>query len=226
MTRPLTPGAMDFLFQLSINNERPWFLEHKEEFESVLHGPFKELADETCRLMQKRFPDCGFGLHVSRIYRDARRLFGRGPYHDHLWFSLQREDCRNQGPMLWFEFGLSGTSHGLGYWDRSAAQAEAFRKKIDSDPNRFEELLLAVPDLDKSRLWGDEYKRPKGHYSDLIDPWYNRKQASIGYDDYFGQELFTPQLPELLADSFGGLIGLYHYLMEAAGLELKGQPKE
>lgn len=223
MTRPLTPRAMDFLLELSINNERPWFLAHKEEFEEVLHRPFKELSEETLRLMAKRFPECGFGVHVSRIYRDARRLFGRGPYQDHLWFSLQREDCKNTGPMLWFEVGLSGTSHGLGYWDRSAAQAEAFRKKIDSDPERFEALLPSIPDRERSRLWGDEYKRPKGRYSGLIDPWYNRKQASVGYDDYFGQELFSDRLPELLAESFSGLIPLYHYLMEAAGLELKLQ---
>lgn len=226
MTSPLTPRAMDFLFQLSVHNERSWFQEHKLEFESVLNRPFRELAEETCALMAKRFPDCGFGLHVSRIYRDARRLFGRGPYHDHLWFSLQREDCRHQGPMLWFEFGLSGTSHGLGYWERSADQAAAFRRKIDSDPKRFEGLLLSVPDRERSRLWGEEYKRPKGRYNDLIDPWYNRKQASIGYDDYFGEELFTDGLPRLLTDSFAGLMGLYHYMMEAAGLELKLSHKE
>lgn len=221
MTQPLTQRAMDFLFELSIHNERPWFLEHKDEFETVLNRPFKELADETLALMQKRVPGCRFGVHVSRIYRDARRLFGRGPYHDHLWFSLQREDCRNQGPMLWFEFGLEGTSHGLGYWDRSAEQAAAFRRKIDENPQRFEELLLAIPDRERSHLWGDEYKRPKGHHNELIDPWYNRKQASVGYDDYFGQELFSLELPEQLAGSFMGLIPLYHYLMEAAGLELK-----
>lgn len=226
MTHPLSPRAMDFLMELSINNERPWFAEHKEEFEAVLHRPFKELAQETCAIMRERCPDCSFGVHVSRIYRDARRLFGRGPYHDHLWFSLQREDCRSQGPMLWFEFGLSGTSHGLGYWERSAEQAQAFRSKIDSDPGRFEDLLLCVPDRDRSRLWGDEYKRPKGHYSDIIDPWYNRKQASIGYDDYFGEELFTDRLPQLLAGSFCGLMGLYHYMMEAAGLELRQQHRE
>ena len=27
---------------------------------------------------------------VSRIYRDARRLHGRGPYKDHLWFCVER----------------------------------------------------------------------------------------------------------------------------------------
>ena len=46
---------------------------------------FKALAAQTHELMQQRFPDMDCRLHVSRIYRDARRLFGRGPYKDHLW---------------------------------------------------------------------------------------------------------------------------------------------
>lgn len=221
MEHGLTPKAMDFLWELSINNERPWFQAHKAEFETVLQVPFKELARETAEIMQERFPSRGFQTHISRIYRDARRLFGRGPYHDHLWFSLQREDCKNQGPMLWFELGLEGTSHGLGYWDRSAEKAEAFRKKIDEDPKRFEELILAIPDRERSRLWGDEYKRPKGSHGELIDPWYNRKQASVGYENYFGEKLFSPELPGLLADSFAGLMDLYDYFMEAAALNIR-----
>lgn len=222
MFRGLTEKAVDFLWELSLNNERPWFLAHKEEFETVLHQPFKELAEETLKLMQARSPQKDFQCHVSRIYRDARRLFGRGPYQDHLWFSLQRADCKNSGPMFWFELGLEGTSHGLGYWGRSAEQAAAFRKKIDGDPAGFEALALAIPDRDRSRLWGDEYKRPKGSYGPVIDPWYNRKQASVGYENYFGSALFTPNLPELLAESFTGLLPMYDFFMEAAGLELKG----
>ena len=75
----------EFLWELSFHNERPWFLEHKEQFERVLNQPFKALAQETAELLQARFPDMQVQCHVSRIYRDARRLFGRGPYKDHLW---------------------------------------------------------------------------------------------------------------------------------------------
>ena len=123
--------------------------------------------------------------------------------------------------MFWFELNGEGTSHGLGYWDRSARQAGVFRRMIDQDPEAFVQLVEAMPHRERSRLWGDAYKRPKGSYGPVIDPWYNRKQASIGYEDYFGQELFSDKLPELLSKSFSGLMPLYHYMMETAGLELK-----
>ena len=78
----------DFFWELGFNNERPWFLAHKEQFERVINEPFRALARALYDELRERFPDEEFGVHISRIYRDARRLFGRGPYKDHLWFTL------------------------------------------------------------------------------------------------------------------------------------------
>ncbi len=89
MFNGFTPAAGDFLWELAFNNERVWFNEHKEQFEQTVNEPFKALAAETQALMCSRFPEMDCRLHVSRIYRDARRLFGRGPYKDHLWFSIK-----------------------------------------------------------------------------------------------------------------------------------------
>lgn len=215
MEQTLTDKSIDFLWELSLHNERPWFLDHKEEFQRVLHRPFKALAAETAGLMQARWPQKDFTTHVSRIYRDARRLYGRGPYQDNLWFSLQKGDAHARGPMLWFEINREGTSHGVGFWDRTAQQALVFRKKLDENPARFERLVNALPDLSRGKIWGEEYKRPKGDAGPVLNPWYNRKQASWGYENYFGQELFSPGLPSLLAESFSGLMPLYDFFREA-----------
>ncbi len=206
--------SIDFFYQLALNNQRPWFQEHKEEFLTLVDGPFKALARESARLLNARAPKYGFQPKVSRIYRDARRLFGRGPYKDHLWFSLQRGENSAAGPMLWFELGLQGTSHGLGFWGETPGQAALFRKAIDKEPARFQRLIQGIPQGDKCRLWGEEYKRPKAERGPLLNPWYNRKQHSVGYENLFGQALFSPQLPELLAESFAGLLALYDFFSE------------
>jgi uncharacterized protein (DUF2461 family) len=69
----------DFMLGLMFNNERPWFEAHRAEYEEYLLKPFKALASDTAELMLSRHPDMGLDLHVARIYRDARRLHGRGP---------------------------------------------------------------------------------------------------------------------------------------------------
>ncbi len=63
----------EFLWELAFNNERPWFLAHKDEFEEYVNAPFKALAEECFALMEQRYPALDCRVHVSRIYRDARR---------------------------------------------------------------------------------------------------------------------------------------------------------
>jgi uncharacterized protein (DUF2461 family) len=91
----------DFLWGIAFHNERSWFLAHKEEYERVLNRPFRILASQTLERMRQRFPKEDWQVHISRIYRDARRLYGRGPYKDHLWFTVYTDE-RNEGPSFWF----------------------------------------------------------------------------------------------------------------------------
>ena len=48
MFRGFSKETSEFLWELSFNNERPWFQAHKEQFELCLNEPFKALA-QTCR---------------------------------------------------------------------------------------------------------------------------------------------------------------------------------
>ena len=69
-----TKETGEFFWELSFNNERPWFLANKEQFEQVVNAPFKALAHDLYEEMTRRVPDGEFSVHLSRIYRDARRL--------------------------------------------------------------------------------------------------------------------------------------------------------
>ena len=104
MFQGYTQGAIDFLWGLKLNNERPWFQAHKGEFQELVDRPTRELAEQLRDEMTDAYPKLGLELKVSRIYRDARRLFGRGPYKDHLWFSLRKPgEHDGQIPCFWFE---------------------------------------------------------------------------------------------------------------------------
>lgn len=213
MFNGFSPQTSNFLWELAFNNERPWFLEHREEFEQVLNTPFKALAADTAELMARRFPQRSFRLHVSRIYRDARRLFGRGPYKDHMWFSLKDNDILLDGPCFWFEVGAADYSYGLGFYSATAAQMAAFRRKVDANPARFERLAKSVAKSGFS-VTGEEYARSKGSRSEIIDRWYNRKRLGMEMSRDFGGDILSPNLPELLADNFGKLLPMYDFFME------------
>ena len=120
-----TRDTSDYLWDLAFHNKRPWFQEHKDRFLRVLKDPFDALARETLDLMQARFPDRPFQMHVSRIYRDARRLFGRGPYKDHLWFTVWSGADKHDNPAFWFELSASGYEYGMGFFEARPEEMEA-----------------------------------------------------------------------------------------------------
>ena len=203
-----------FLWELAFNNERPWFQAHKQEFEELVNTPFKALAQETFQLMELKYPGLDVRLHVSRIYRDARRLFGRGPYKDHLWFSIKASAVLLEGPMFWFEIGAADYSYGMGFYSASPAQMEAFRRSIDANPARFERIAKAV-ESHGYKVSGEEYKRSKGNFdSDTIMRWYNRKRMGLEKSFDLGGDAFDPRLPEILAEEFSKLMPMYEYFME------------
>ena len=211
-----TPKTSEFLWELSFNNERTWFLAHKDEFEQVLNRPFKALAAETFALTEARCPGVDLRLHVARIYRDARRLHGRGPYKDHLWFSIKGDDKLLDGPMFWFEIGAADYSYGMGFYSATAAQMEAFRRSIDANPARFERMAKELDALEGFAVSGEEYKKPKGTHGGIIDQWYNRKRVGFDCTRDFGGALYSPDLPAVLADTFAALKPMYEYLAAVA----------
>lgn len=218
----------DFLWGLSMNNNREWFGDHRQEYEAHLNQPFRALAFETLALLQKRFPDQDFQVHIARIWRDARRLFGRGPFKDHLWFSIQSGERKASGPMFWFELDGTGWSYGAGNWEDAADYAAAWRALIDADPARFEKLVRGIEASGPCRLWGEVYKRPKADRGELLNPWYNRRHISVGREQPYGGEMYTPEFPEYLAERFVELMPFYLFLREVWNnvlIERAGRPR-
>lgn len=205
----------DFLWELSFNNERPWFLAHREDFEQTLHAPFKALAHDLYEEMSRRFPDEELLVHLSRIYRDARRLFGRGPYKDHLWFTITPLGAGDYGPTFWFEIGAAEYSYGLGFWAPGAATMEALRRAIAANPALFERLVTEVSAMKGFFLHGEEYRRPKGDLGEIINPWYNRKYLDFGTRRDHDALLYSPDLVAAMARDFEKLMPLCRFMADA-----------
>lgn len=215
MFEGFTRETSDFLWELSFHNERPWFQEHKEHYMRVLHEPFHALAEDAAAVMSEAFPLSNFSLHVSRIYRDARRLFGRGPYKDHLWFNIFNGDNRHtEGPSFWFELSAATFSYGLGFFDVTPSQMEAFRESIEANPARFERIASDVTKMRGFHIIGPEYKRLKKDLGPVLNPWYNRKYVGMERQRDFDPELLGPALTGTITRAYRRMMPLYDYLYE------------
>jgi len=211
-------GTVDFLWGIRLNNERGWFLAHKEEFLALVDAPLRALAAQVSGGMTDAFPKLGLESKVSRIYRDARRLHGRGPYKDHLWFSLRRPS-ENEGtvPGFYFEIAPEYYSYGMGCYDPTPLTMAKLRARIDRDPKPLERLVRAVEKRGEFQLYGEPYKRPKGDPGPLLYPWYNNRQVGLSCDRNCEGIFFTPELADQVLDGLKSLVPLYRYLHSLAG---------
>ena len=213
MFQGFSEKTSEFMWELAFHNERPWFQEHKQEFEDCLNTPFKALAADTFALLCDRYPDITFYSHVSRIYRDARRLFGRGPYKEKLWFSFKTDTDDYDGPVFWFEIGAAEYSFGMGSWG-SPAFMERFRKTVDANPAAFERIARDLERHPEYRIDNEEYKKPKGNYGPPISNWYSRKHIGLFCTKEFGGDLFLPELPRILVENYQNMMPLFRYLLD------------
>ena len=131
-----------FLWGVRFNNEKGWFEQNKPSYINNVYEPIKTLGYEVFDEIRARFPEQEMLCKVSRIYRDARRLHGRGPYKDHLWFVMHRPKDGGMGavPCFYFEIAPEYHSMGMGYYNAAPLTMAKFRARIDRDPAPVEKL--------------------------------------------------------------------------------------
>ena len=210
-----TPETIDFLWGIRFNNDRSWFAAHKEEYLTLVAGPMRELGEQVHAAVEEEFPKLGLNLHVSRIYRDARRLHGRGPYKDHLWFCVERpaEDWTTR-PTFWFELGPDYWGYGMGCWMARPMDMAKLRSRIVRDPKPMEKLTKALRGQTEFTLGGDTYKRPKaGAPSELLAPWFQMKTISITHEEKLTEELFSRDVVDRIKTGYTFLLPYYDYFL-------------
>ena len=220
-----TQGTTDFLWGIRFNNERGWFLAHKEEFQTLVDAPLRELASQVSQAINDKFPNLQLNCKVSRIYRDARRLYGRGPYKDHLWFGLRRmAPSEGAEPGFYFEVAPEYYSYGMGCWDPTPVTMAKLRARIDRDPEPLKQLARRLEKHGEFTLEGQMYKRPKGDPGRLLYPWYNRRQISLTSDHNCDGLYFSPQLADQVVNGFTFLMPYYDYLCSVMADPAPEQP--
>jgi len=205
--------TVDFMWGVRFNNEREWFMAHKQEYTEHFYQPMKELALQLYAGMHEAFPDESIIYKVSRIYRDARRLHGRGPYKDHLWLSIRAGDEDWTGkPTFWFELGPDYYSYGLGFWCAKAATMETYRKHIDRQPEELSKLVRQFNKQSQFVLAGEAYARAKGDPGALLYDWYQKKNLMLIHDcTALDERIFEAELARDILEGFKSLMPFYRF---------------
>ena len=214
-----TDETVDFMWGIRFNNQRAWFEEHKEVYLRSFYRPMCDLADELYGFFLEQRPDLGLIRKVTRIYRDARRLHGRGPYKESLWFSVEQpgEEWTSR-PTFWFELMPEGWTYGMGYWMPKPVTMAKLRARISRDPDTMARLTRKLDRQREFALETEDYKRPKAQApSQLLEPWYRAKGFTLCHSAELEDELFGRDIVEHLRRGFTFLLPYYDYFVTLDG---------
>lgn len=214
-----TDATVDFMWGIRFNNERTWFEANKEIYLTQFYQPMKELGDEIYEFLRDKRPDYGLIRKVTRIYRDARRLHGRGPYKESLWFSVEQPSEQwTAHPTFWFELMPEGWTYGMGYYMPKPLTIAKLRARIDRDPKTMEALTRKLERQTEFVLETEDYKRPRSAApSPLLEPWYRMKSFTICHNEKLTDELFGRDIVERLKGGYEFLLPYYDYFVTLDG---------
>jgi len=204
-----TPQTIDFLWGIRMNNNREWFMQHKQEYVQYLYEPMKALGQAVFTPFLER---PGNLLKVSRIYRDAR-MHPPEPYKQSIWLCIRQDvDWWAQHPCMYFEITPEGASYGFFLWQPTTAYMESFRSRISARPDEFLRLIGSTQRAVDTEITAQCYKRPKPTENKALEPYFAWRNA-IGCTREIapGDQLFDPALQADVGDFFEKLIPLYEY---------------
>ena len=204
-----SPETIDFLWGIRMNNNRDWFLQHKQEYVKYLYEPMKALGAD---LFTPFLDTPGTVLKVSRIYRDVR-LHHPDPYKESLWLSIRQEtEYWGEHPCLYLDIHPEGIRYGFGLHAPRAFAMEQFRREISQNPQEFLRLIRDTEEAAGIPISAALYKRPKPTDNPELEPYFKWKSdiLCVRQEDV-GPEMFQPELAQRAAQLFRALTPLYDF---------------
>jgi uncharacterized protein (TIGR02453 family) len=220
------PEAVEFLAELSQNNDRAWFQPRKPEYERLLKQPLEAL----CVALDEVFQARGIPLTADparspfRIYRDVRFSKDKSPYKTNIGASfpfMERPAGREpeatgdrRGGGGYFHLSPGEIFVGGGMWHAEPGPLAAWRQAVIADPKRVHAAIDDPSFVARfGTVGGDRLKRmPAGFPTDhpdaelltLKDITFGRRLAD--------SEAFSPNLPNALADDLASAAPLLRLL--------------
>lgn len=207
----LNNDFLQFLYDLSQNNNRDWFEKNKKRYEASVKKPFEALVGEILQRLSKTEPE--FALVepkncIFRIYRDTRFSADKSPYKTHIAAVFvpqgkkSMEDLAYPGYYLHLEYGNLSIGGGAYFLDKEPLRK--LRTAIMHDPAALRKLLSEASFVEK-------YGGLKGEVNKVLPPEFKEAAKSeplLANKQFYFMADMDPEIalrtdfPDVVADYF------------------------
>ncbi len=207
------PEAIAFLAELAANNDRSWFTPRKPEYEELVKRPLEAL----CSALAERFAARNLPLTADpasspfRIYRDVRFSKDKSPYKP---YASARFPIAGGGPGAYVHIEPGEIFAGGGLWRPDPPVLARWRQIVVSDPARVWAALEEPGFADAfGEVYGDRLTRvPTGYPKDSPDASLLTLKDIIFRRRLADTDVMSPDLPDLLADSYEAAMPVFSLL--------------
>ncbi|MCX6181998.1 MAG: DUF2461 domain-containing protein [Bacteroidetes bacterium] len=222
----ITKANLKFLKDLSKNNNREWFTEHKKEYEAHLQEVVA-VADEVLSLMSKhdKIENESGKKSVMRIYRDVRFSKDKSPYKNHWGGGFQRATKQLRGG-YYFHIQPGASFVGGGFWGPVPADLNLIRHAIAADEKGFRKIISSKNFKDFfGELHGDKLKTvPKGFdKEDTALDLLQFKQFLISCE-FSDEEVMSKDFPKKINEAFKAMRPFFDWMSYALTHDTNGVP--
>ena len=218
----ITQDTLQFLAELSKNNNRDWFHENKKEFKRI-EKEVKIAYNSLYNLIKTHDEVDDFKLF--RIYRDVRFSSNKEPYKTHFGGAYHRKKPALRGGYYLHVQPNDESFIATGFWEPNAEDLLRIRKEFEMDDSEIREILS---NKKFNSIWGntfvgDEVKTaPKGFNKDHKAIDLIKKKQYIFTKKYSDSEVLQPNFIEQVNQDFKTVRPFFDYMSEVLTTDLNG----
>ena len=214
-------NTISFLKELKLNNNREWFNENKDRFNTI-QSQVKIFAQEVNDSLN--VSDNIEKIKIFRIYRDLRFSKDKTPYKKNIGMAFHRAKPELRGG-YYLEISADESFIAVGFWNPNKEDLLRIRKEIEIDGQEFKRIINQKKITD---IWGDlrgdEVKTsPKGftndhEYIDLI-----KKKQFIFIKKLKEKDILDEKFQKELVSYFESIRPFFDYMSEVLTTNLDGE---
>jgi uncharacterized protein (TIGR02453 family) len=227
---PFTKRALGFFRGLARHNEKSWFEAHRDEYESEVRGPMRELIEDLDTRFAQFAPEIGGDPKRSmfRINRDIRFSKDKSPYKTSAacWFHHLNaaghvgSDADAGSAGYYFYLHPGGSGLGAGIWKPARTQLKRLREGIADDPKGFDRMARSIPRRFGALNDESALKRiPRGYAEDHPAAKWLRFQSFTSGRALTDAQVTSQSLAAFLAREYEALLPLVRWLNGALGFK-------
>ena len=214
-------NTISFLKELKLNNNREWFNENKDRFNTI-QSQVKIFAQEVNDSLN--VSDNIEKIKIFRIYRDLRFSKDKTPYKKNIGMAFHRAKPELRGG-YYLEISADESFIAVGFWNPNKEDLLRIRKEIEIDGQEFKRIINQKK---IKEIWGDlkgdEVKTsPKGftsnnEYIDLI-----KKKQFIFIKKLKEKDILDEKFQKELVNYFESIRPFFDYMSEVLTTNLDGE---